>query len=216
MTLAVTDTGTGIEPGELDKIFEPFYTTKTSGRGLGLSAVVGIINNHNGCLFVDSIPDKGTTFTALLPPDKAASDDAEPLTPKEPASVNEGSVLIADDEDFICDLINRALSTLNLVTDTARDGKLALERIFARGDAYDLLILDMSMPGLNGDEIFARVREAGIETPVLFISGHGAHELEQRVGDAENVAILAKPFKLDQLREACLGLLATGTSASAV
>lgn len=208
VTLTVSDTGSGIKACDLTKIFEPFFTTKSSGRGLGLSAVVGIINSHNGCLFVDSTPNRGTTFTALLPPDTEMSDPFRAVEAESPATVTHGSVLIAEDEEFICDLLEQALATLNLVSDTVDDGKQALDRLLANRDVYDLLVLDMSMPGLNGDEIFARARKAGIETPVLFISGHGAYDLEQRVGDAENVAILAKPFRLGELRECCLRLLA--------
>ncbi len=208
-TLTVSDTGTGIARGEEAKIFEPFYTTKSSGRGLGLSAVVGIINSHDGSLFVDSTPGSGTTFKVLLPAGKL--EEAQiPDTPGTAASQpRHGKVLIADDEDFISKLVARALEPLSLVSDVVDDGREALDRILANRDAYDLLVLDVSMPGLDGDQIFSRVRDAEIETPVLFISGHGAHDLQDRVGDADNVAILAKPFRIETLRERCLELLQT-------
>lgn len=207
-TLAVSDTGTGIAAGEEAKIFEPFYTTKASGRGLGLSAVVGIINNHDGCLFVDSAPGNGATFKVLLPAgNKPAEDQTTDTAVTEASQPRQGKVLIADDEDFISKLVARALEPLNLLSHVVDDGREALERILANRDAYDLLVLDVSMPGLDGDKIFSQVRDAGIDTPVLFISGHGAHDLESRVGDADNVAILAKPFRIETLREQCLRML---------
>ncbi len=206
--LTVSDTGTGIVAGDEARIFEPFYTTKSSGRGLGLSAVVGIINNHDGCLFVDSKPGNGSTFRALFPVGKIRRSP----TPAEPAAAplqpQQGKVLVADDEDIISKLIVRALEPLNLESETVHDGRQALDRILANRDEYDLLVLDVSMPGLDGDAIFERARDAGIDTPVIFISGHGAHDLEGRIGDAPNVAILAKPFRIETLRERCLEMLA--------
>ncbi len=206
-TLTVSDTGTGIAAGEEAKIFEPFYTTKASGRGLGLSAVVGIINNHDGSLFVDTTPGNGTTFKVLLPSGKLDRAEMPDATVTVASRRRHGKVLIADDEEFIGKLVARALEPLDLVSDKVDDGREALDRILANRDAYHLLVLDVSMPGLDGDEIFSRVRDAGIETPVLFISGHGAHDLESRVGDAENVRILAKPFRIETLREQCLQML---------
>ncbi len=208
VTLEVRDSGSGIPPGDEAKIFEPFYTTKTSGRGLGLSAVIGIINNHDGCLFVDSSPGQGTTFKALLPPGKIEAGETADLPVAATALPRHGRVLIADDEEFVSKLIAEALAPLDLATDVVHEGRGALEHILANRDAYDLLVLDVSMPGLNGDEVFSRARDAGIDTPVLFISGHGVHELEGRVGGAENVAILAKPFRVDTLRDRCVELLA--------
>ena len=165
---------------------------------------------------MDSKPGSGTTFTALLPPDVSLSGSTE-ASPVEAASVvSEGRVLVADDEEYISRLIDKALKSVNLDTETVADGRDALEKILVNKDDYDLLILDMSMPGLDGDEIFARIREDGIDTPVLFISGHGAHDLDHRVGDAENVAILPKPFRLETLREHCLELLAREARAAEV
>ena len=124
------------------------------------------------------------------------------------ATPRHGKVLIADDEQSICRLIAAALAPLDLATEVVDDGHNALELILANRDGYDLLVLDMSMPGLDGDQVFERVREAGIETPVLFISGHDAHDLERRIGDADKVTFLAKPFRIDELLDLCLELLA--------
>ena len=215
VTLSVTDTGGGIDRGEAAKIFEPFYTTKSSGRGLGLSAVVGIVNSHDGSLFVESVPGNGTTFKALFPVGTIDAGEA-PAAPERPSRAQHGHVLVADDEAFICKLVAKALAPLDLTTETVEEGKAALDLILSNRDDYHLLVLDVSMPGMNGDDIFTQAREAGVETPVLFISGHGAHELEQRVGGAENVAILAKPFRLEQLRQSCQDLLAKGTRAAEI
>ncbi len=207
VTLQVSDTGRGIDPSQAAKIFEPFYTTKSSGRGLGLSAVVGIINNHNGCMFVDSVPGKGTTFEVLLPPGRIKAGEAEASSAPNTSRPRGAKVLVADDEEMIRRVVADALAPLDLTVELVEDGRQALERILANRDAYDLLVLDVSMPGLDGDKVFARVRDAGIRTPVLFMSGHGAYDLEQRVGDAEEVAILAKPFRIQTLRDRCLELL---------
>ena len=123
------------------------------------------------------------------------------------ASVGGARVLIADDEDMVAQFVARALERLELTTDIVADGVTAVDKILSAQPGYDLVVLDVSMPGLNGDEVYEKIRGAGVEVPVLFISGHGVYDLEQRLPAMANVAILPKPFTIEDLRSNVVSLL---------
>ena len=207
VSLEIADNGAGIDAADRDKIFEPFYTTKSTGRGLGLSAVLGIIKSHDGCLFLDSEFGQGTTFTTLFPIGTGTVSTVTSRAAAPQANFSGARVLIADDEELVAQFTARALEALNLVTDIVYDGQSAVDRVLNTNPGYDLIILDVSMPGLSGDEAYDRIRQAGIDVPVLFISGHGVYDLEQRLPSMARVAILAKPFAIDDFRSQVAELL---------
>ena len=123
------------------------------------------------------------------------------------SSIGGARVLVADDEDLVAQFVARALERLELTADIVSDGESAVERVLNDKPGYDLVVLDVSMPGLNGDEVYERIREGGIDVPVLFISGHGVYDLEQRLPAMANVVILPKPFTIEDLRAHVASLL---------
>ncbi|MCL5269024.1 MAG: PAS domain S-box protein, partial [bacterium] len=157
--LSVTDNGCGIAPELLDRIFEPFFTTKERGKGagMGLSTVYGIVRNHGGCVRVESTPDRGSTFCVYLPlaapvgAVEAAGENSAPIAGK-------GRVLLVDDEKVIRDLVSGMLRKLGYEVVTAEDGLDGLERFQADERRFDLVILDLVMPRMNGRDCYKAMR----------------------------------------------------------
>jgi len=200
--LTITDTGAGIAPEHIHRVFEPFYTTKARGQGtgLGLAVVAGIVKQHKGTIHIDSTPGVGTTFKVTLPlADSAAGPGALPaqatvrLTP-----MLGGVVLVAEDTRAVRDLIAMRLSGIGAQVVTANDGAKALELAQELGERVRLLILDQDMPVMNGSETLRRLREGGSRVPALMISG-GSVDVIPR--DRLSV-VLAKPFRFEELLDA--------------
>jgi len=201
--LEVQDNGCGMKPEVLARIFEPFYTTKFSGRGLGLSAVLGIVRGHHGALFVDSQPGVGTTFRLLLPvaPDAApiAAADMPLLRPRdttEPLPRLQGTVLIVEDEVPVREIASLSLEMAGLEVLQAPDGMTALQLWHDHREMIDLILLDLTMPGLSGEETLARLRAEGATQKVIIYSGYSAPITAQRCAQLGAVAFLSKPFEV--------------------
>ena len=198
--IEVSDDGSGIKPEDLKRIFEPFFTTKFTGRGLGLSAVLGIVRGHHGALHVKSEVGRGTTFTVLLPPAKSDLQLPESELPKSsPGWRGSGTVLLADDEDIIRFIGERLLLSLGFEVELAVDGQDALARFAASPDRYALVLLDLTMPGVPGLEVFSAIRRLRPQQRVLFMSGFSPEEASGMMGTQAPSAFLAKPFDLDAL-----------------
>lgn len=192
--LEVADTGCGIPPEKLPNIFEPFFTTKFTGRGLGLSAVQGIIRGHDGCISVSSTQMIGTTFFVALPktnlplPVKAA-----------PPAENSGEVsslqiLVIDDESFVRQLLARLLVSQNHKSFTAEDGLRGIALWQEHREEIDLIILDLTMPHLNGYDTLAQLRESGCSAPVIITSGYNENHLPKKLDREQASGFLKKPF----------------------
>ena len=196
LLLEVTDTGQGMAPEVLTHIFDPFYSTKFSGRGLGLAAVSGIIRSHGGALAVRSAPGKGTTFRVLFPPG-AAADVAAPGPP--PSSVSwrgSGRALVVDDELGIRLVGSAILAHLGFEVDTAEDGQEAVEKATAAGSDYRVILLDLTMPRSDGHSAFQAIRAARPTVPVLIMSGYSAQQAASLFQFGGPVSFLQKPFTL--------------------
>jgi signal transduction histidine kinase/CheY-like chemotaxis protein len=220
VSLEIHDTGAGLDPSSLRRVFEPFFSTKFAGRGLGLAAVAGITRRHRGLLTVTSSFGRGTSFTVLLPATGGSQRRSSRRLPvASPVAIpsgvlanalEAGVVLVVDDEAGVVRVARRLLGALGLETIAAGDGREALERLAvdrARERRICLVLLDVTMPGLDGVETLGRLRAENPSLPVLLTSGHSAASTELRVRFDEKTRFLQKPFTVADLREALDALL---------
>jgi CheY-like chemotaxis protein len=196
----VVDNGPGMSPHQLERIFDPFYTTKAPGEGtgLGLSLVHTIIAEHGGNVHVESELGKGTAFRIDLPraPARsvAAREESAPAAAPRPLRV-----LVVDDEEAVRRVSARFLERVGHRVDTAADGAEALELL--KKATYDAVVADLRMPGLDGEELFHRLRARGdgLEHRLVFLTGDAASEQAARVVAEARVPVLVKPVRLAEL-----------------
>ena len=207
--LTVTDTGRGMDEVTMRRIFDPYFSTKFTGRGLGLASVLGIIEGHRGGVRIESFPQVGTTFTVILP---AISEPADPVTASAPVMVAPDAllVLVADDEPLVRSVMALMLENGGHTVVEATDGNEAIRLFEADPDRFDLAIIDLVMPGLGGDEVCARIREQTAVLPVLIASGFNAGVVSTRFAASESAGFLQKPFTYQELTAAIAGMLAGG------
>lgn len=206
--LEVVDDGVGMEPAVRTRMFEPFFSTKGTGRGLGLSATLGIVRGHNGILSVRSEPGSGTTILVGFP---LAHEDAEDEECTFPASSDSGldaHILVVDDEDPVRWVAAARLRRAGATVEEATNGREALEILRARRGEFDLVLLDLSMPGIPGDQVHREITALDPGMPVVLMSGFGASESRRRLGDEARATFLAKPFRGQELIAAVRGALA--------
>ena len=199
--LEVSDDGCGMSAETLERLFEPFYTTKFTGRGLGLAAVLGIVRGHHGAITIESELAKGTTFRVLLPVSAAA---AAPPAPSEDADSNWrglGKVLVADDEDLVRSVATAMLEHLGFEVLTAADGAEAVETCTRHADEISMVLLDMTMPRMNGEEVLRRIRAVRSDLKVILTSGYTEHDAADRFTGVAPAGFIHKPFDLKELRK---------------
>ncbi|HUK60777.1 MAG TPA: PAS domain S-box protein [Stellaceae bacterium] len=205
--IEVRDTGFGIPQENLERIFEPFFSTKEvgSGTGLGLSTVYGIVKQTGGFVFAESEPGDGAAFIILLP--RLAGAEAAPGARPESAEqqsmrdlTGAGTVLLVEDEDPVRLFSARALKNKGYKVVEAKSAEQALEEIEKVGVAsFDLLITDVVMPRMDGPALVKEVRAIQPDMKVIFISGYTEDAFRKRLGDESSIHFLAKPFSLKQL-----------------
>jgi two-component system cell cycle sensor histidine kinase/response regulator CckA len=205
----VEDTGTGIPKDIVDKIWEPFFSTKDVGKGtgLGLSTVYGIIKQTGGFIFCDSVVGQGTVFRIYLPrhhQDKAALEEAREERPeiKRADHTGKGTILLVEDEDAVRAFASRALASRGYTVLEAASGEVALEIVAEKGDEISLVISDVVMPEMDGPTLLKELRKRGVATKVIFISGYAEDAFEKNLEGELDFAFLPKPFSLKQLAEA--------------
>lgn len=197
--MAVTDTGVGMDHATRERIFEPFFSTKEASRGagLGLASVYGTIQSHNGIILVESEKDRGSTFTIFLP---AITKEAKEDTSLErPVNGLSPTILMVDDERVICEVTSDIISKMGYQTIITCDGAEALEIFQARQDEIDLVIVDMVMPGLSGEQVVEAMRKIVPDIKAILISGFpDAKEVQEAMRDTRQ-AFLQKPLQSKSL-----------------
>lgn len=198
--LQIEDDGTGMAETTLARIFDPFFTTKFTGRGLGLAAVLGIVRGHKGGLHVTSQPETGTIFEILFPVTQAASPAAsENGDTPEQLSPPSAAVLVIDDEEPVREAVTDILAMEDIRVYTAVDGQTGITLFQEHQQEIELVLLDLSMPGLSGHQTFQALRQIDNELKIVLSSGYSEAEINRQFS-GENVAgFLPKPFKLDTL-----------------
>lgn len=199
--LSVSDSGTGMTPDVVARAFEPFFTTKAvgAGTGLGLSTVYGIVKESGGGVRIDSALGRGTRVEVYWP--LYAGEEAVSLPPPVASPMRGGTerIVLAEDDDHVAKVVQRALVARGYQVERARDGCEALDLFLGRRGTVDLLVTDVVMPHLDGPELVRQLRARGVEVPVLLISGYTRGALDGLQLDDGRHGFLAKPFTATEL-----------------
>lgn len=206
----IEDTGCGIEPQDIDKIYDPFFTTKgpDKGTGLGLSTAYGIVNEHGGAIHVESEAGKGSVFYIYLPAIKSVEEESEEAVPELGSANGKGeTILVVDDERAILDITSSVLEEFGYEVLTAEDGQKALEILNVGPKRIDAAIVDMMMPVMNGTQVVKALKEKLPDLKIISVSGYQKeHEL---INIEENLidAFLPKPFSAETLLKTLSGVI---------
>ena len=199
--LTFADSGHGMDRETLERIFEPFYTTKGvgSGIGLGLAIVYGIVQSHHGLILCESNLDKGTTFRVYLPVQE--SERAAPAKEERKRGDYRGAetIIIVDDEPDILDIGQNTLEQFGYTVLTVRSGEEAVETYTRQGDRIDLVILDLGMPGMGGEKCLRELLRMNPAVKVLIASGYAATQTVHSILEAGATGFMAKPYRLEDM-----------------
>ncbi len=198
--LSVSDDGCGMDAATAARVFEPFFTTKFSGRGLGMAAVLGIVQAHRGAICIESELGRGTRVRALFPPSAARHPEASATSRTDVSPAVGGTVLIVDDDEGILEVASEVLTRAGFRVLAARGGREALDHVREIGvAAVDAVLLDLTMPDMSGEELFLRLREARSDLPVILVTGYDAARVAERFAARGLDAFLRKPWEPEEL-----------------
>ena len=197
--LTVSDTGHGMPPEIIGRIFDPFFTTKEEGKGtgIGLSAVHGIVKGHEGEITVESEPGKGSVFTVYLPTIEKDKMEKEKMTDIKPA--NNETILFVDDEQTLVEIGQQMLTRLGYQVHTCTGSTEALEVFKTQHDKFDLVVCDMTMPQMTGEELAGRIRDIRPNMPIVLCTGYHDRISENTAEEMGVSAFMLKPLTMNQI-----------------
>ncbi|MCB8943472.1 MAG: response regulator [Ardenticatenaceae bacterium] len=200
VVLSVRDSGSGMDEGTMARIFDPFFTTKFTGRGLGLASVLGIVRGHHGGIGVESVVGEGTTFWLFFPALLAAVVEETAVAPSVVKLVEPtGCVLVIDDEEAVREAVTDVLALEGMAVVAAAGGLEGIALWEANRAQVRVVLLDLSMPGMNGEEVLAILKEMDEHLPVLLSSGYSEADVAMRVAAAGVAGFVQKPYDADHL-----------------
>ncbi|MDP6637266.1 MAG: response regulator [Phycisphaerae bacterium] len=209
--IEVSDTGCGMDDDTIKKIFDPFFTTKFTGRGLGMAAVLGIVRGHGGAISIYSEPGKGTAFKVLFPAGDPPAGDAtvrELEQHETKAWRGSGTVLIVDDEETVCAVGKQMLIRMGFDVLVAADGQEAVEVFAAHADDIVCVLLDLTMPHMDGEQAFGELRRIKSDVAVILCSGYNEQDATQHFAGKGLAGFVQKPYSIIELRNKLIEVLA--------
>ena len=195
--LEVSDDGCEIDLDDLTRVFDPFYSRRGAGGDLDLASLLGIVRQQGGGMRVQNRPDGGTCFEVFFPASAGPLDTASSLRGESPGGG--GRILVIENEPGVRQALRRTLERLGFEVEEASEGRAGIARVAADRDAFSAVVLDLSMPGLGGEETFAGLRSIAPQLPVVLCSGHDGTDTSKRLLDEVAVTFLQKPFSSAQL-----------------
>ncbi len=195
----VSDTGRGMDEATKARLFDPFFTTKRTGRGLGMAAVLGIVRGHHGAIKVYSEIGRGTTIKALFPVSKSSSRARAAEVAAVPRAPTDALILVVDDEETVRNVACEVLAYIGFRTLSAGDGQAAVDIFRQQPDEIDLVILDLTMPIMDGEEAFRIIRSIRPAVPIILTSGYNRQDSAARFAGRSISGFLQKPWTVKEL-----------------
>ena len=215
--LEVSDTGRGLDAATRERMFEPGFTTKAVGTGLGLAAAEGILSGHGASVEIESELGKGTTLRLCFP---AVDEDTQQVLsgPADAAWQGSGTILVIDDESLVRAVAAKVLKLVGFKVLKAIDGAEGLECFDRHCEEIVCVLLDLTMPGMGGEEVFAELREKRPDLPILVSSGRSEEAVMQWIQEEESAGFIKKPYSIPELRATLQSMLsgASGVGVSGV